>query len=288
MSTVRGAVEKVEEVRQAPTVATLIRQTIEKQTPALQAVLPKSLDPERFSRLVLTAVKATPDLVRCFDTPQGQTSVLLAAMQLATVGLEPNTATQDAWLLPRRRNGVWECQASYGYRGLLKLARRSGEIQSVFAEVVRVGDAFECRRDLDGDVLRHTKSDEAEEGRDLTHAYAVVRYLNGGRDFVLLSRSTVEAHRAMSDSWKGKGREFSPWTKWPEEMWKKTALRQLAKTMPLQAEADHAIGTDERTLSMTDGTIVASYEVSDSDDDAPEIEAAQGELPPAEIVTDAR
>lgn len=286
MSTVRGAVEKVEEARQAPTVATIIRETIQRQTPALQAVLPKGLDPERFSRLVLTAVKATPDLMRCFDTPQGQTSVLLAAMQLATVGLEPNTATQDAWLLPRRRNGVWECQASYGYRGLLKLARRSGEIKTVYAEVVREGDNFEYRRDLDGDVLRLMPSSEAEEGRALTHAFAMVRYLNGGSDFVVLSRATVEAHRAMSDSWKGKGREFSPWTKWPEEMWKKTALRQLAKTMPLQAEADQAIGVDDRTLSMTDGTIVASYESSaDDDEDDTEVEPQAELMPAAEVVS---
>lgn len=288
MSTVRGAVEKVEEARQAPPLAVLIRETIQKQTPALQQVLPKSLDPERFSRLVLTAVKATPDLVRCFDTVQGQTSVLLSAMQLATVGLEPNTATQDAWLLPRRRNGVWECQPSYGYRGLLKLARRSGQIKTVYAEVVREGDDFEYRRDLDGDVLRYTPSDEIEEGRNLTHAFAVVRYLNGGADFVVLSRAAVEAHRAMSDSWKGKGRDFSPWTKWPEEMWKKTALRQLAKMMPLEAEAEQATMTDERSLSLVDGSIIATYETGD-DSDEPEIETPEQQaelLPAVEVVND--
>lgn len=288
MSTVRGAVEKVEEARQAPPLAVLIRETIQKQTPALQQVLPKSLDPERFSRLVLTAVKATPDLVRCFDTVQGQTSVLLSAMQLATVGLEPNTATQDAWLLPRRRNGVWECQPSYGYRGLLKLARRSGQIKTVYAEVVRQGDTFEYRRDLDGDVLRYTPSDEVEDGRALTHAFAVVRYLNGGADFVVLSRAAVEAHRAMSDSWKGKGREFSPWTKWPEEMWKKTALRQLAKMMPLEAEAEQATMTDERSLALVDGSIIATYETGD-DSDEPEIETPEQQaelLPAVEVVND--
>lgn len=288
MSTVRGAVEKVEEARQAPPLAVLIRETIQKQTPALQQVLPKSLDPERFSRLVLTAVKATPDLVRCFDTVQGQTSVLLSAMQLATVGLEPNTATQDAWLLPRRRNGVWECQPSYGYRGLLKLARRSGQIKTVYAEVVRQGDTFEYRRDLDGDVLRYTPSDEVEDGRALTHAFAVVRYLNGGADFVVLSRAAVEAHRAMSDSWKGTGREFSPWTKWPEEMWKKTALRQLAKMMPLEAEAEQATMTDERSLALVDGSIIATYETGD-DSDEPEIETPEQQaelLPAVEVVND--
>lgn len=288
MSTVRGAVEKVEEARQAPPLAVLIRETIQKQTPALQQVLPKSLDPERFSRLVLTAVKANLDLIRCFDTVQGQTSVLLSAMQLATVGLEPNTATQDAWLLPRRRNGVWECQPSYGYRGLLKLARRSGQIKTVYAEVVREGDDFEYRRDLDGDVLRYTPSDEIEEGRNLTHAFAVVRYLNGGADFVVLSRAAVEAHRAMSDSWKGKGRDFSPWTKWPEEMWKKTALRQLAKMMPLEAEAEQATMTDERSLSLVDGSIIATYETGD-DSDEPEIETPEQQaelLPAVEVVND--
>src|SRR5690606_162224 len=126
--------------------ATYVRQIIDRQSDAFRQVLPKHVEPDRFARLVLTAIRATPELMACFETQQGQTSVLLSAMQAAAIGVEPNTPTQEAWLLPRRNKGVWECQLSIGYRGMLKLARRSGTIKTIFAEVVRERDHFHWSR----------------------------------------------------------------------------------------------------------------------------------------------
>ena len=254
---VRGAVEKAEQAAQSPSLATVVREAIEQQSNAMRMVLPKDHDPERFGRLVLTAVKATPKLMECFSTPQGRTSVLLSAMQLATVGLEPNTATQEAWLLPRKNKGVMECEASIGYRGLLKLARRSGEIKSVYAEVVREHDQFTWGRGLADDELEFRPAD-GDRG-ELTHAFAVVRYMNGGHDFVVLNRAQVEARRESSTSYKF-APNASPWTSHPESMWKKSALRELSKTMPLTSELSTVIAHDEAPLTMTDdGVIQATY-----------------------------
>ena len=262
-----------------PSAAEIVRLAIERQTPALAVVMPKGLDSERFSRLVLTAVKATPQLMECFGTQQGQVSVLLAAMQLATVGLEPNTATQDAWITPRRQRGVMEAQATIGYRGLLKLARRSGDIKTVYAEVVRDGDDFTWSRGLDEDTLVHIPGDD--DTRPLTHAYAVVRYTNGGNDFVVLTRRQIEKRRDMSDSWRNeKGRQYSPWSQWTEAMWCKTALRELAKRMPLTAQAATALNTDEHTLTVDADAGIIPATIHNNDDDTPALE------PPADIDAD--
>ena len=269
VATVRGAVARQEAATGPEPLAVVVRKAIEQQTTAMRAVLPKDHDPERFGRLVLTAVKAAPELMNCFTTDQGRTSVLLAAMQLATVGLEPNTALQEAWLLPRKNKGIWECQASYGYRGLLKLARRSGEIKTVFAGVVRENDDFHFARGIEADEFRHV---EAENDRgEITHAYAIVRYVNGGNDFVVLNWAQLAARRAMSDSWKNESaRPYSPWTKWPEEQCKKTALRVLSKTMPMSADVARAVENDERPLAVDDGVIVATL----IDPETPELEPA--------------
>ncbi len=279
MSNVRAAVAKREEaaVERAaqPSVAQVVRQAIEAQSSAFRTVLPRHVDPDRFARLTLAAIKATPELMQCFRTEQGKTSVLIAAMQAAAVGLEPNTPTQDAWILPRRNKGTWEAQLMIGYRGLLKLARRSGSIETIYAEVVREGDQFEWSRGLDRDVLDHTPGDGTGE---LTHAYAVARYRGGGYSFIVLNRAQVEARRALSDSWRNeKARPYSPWTRWTEAMWRKSAIRALIPYLDLSPDVDRAVALDEKPLHFDDeaGVIeVASTfgELTTGDDEPVDVE----------------
>jgi recombination protein RecT len=263
---IREAVEKVDEVRgNAPAVVTpaqMVRQAIEQQSDAFRAVLPAHVDPDRFSRLVLSAVKSTPDLMRCFETSQGKTSVLLAAMQAAALGIEPNTPTQDGWLLPRKNKGVWEAQLSIGYRGLMKLARRSGAIKTMYAEVVRERDSFRWARGLEEDVLEHVPYDGPEDPGELTHAYAVARFVSGGYSFIVLNRRQIEQRRDMSDSWKNtNARPYSPWSKWPEAMWRKSAIRALMPFLDLSPDAERAVHSDEQPLALSDEGVIEAVSV---------------------------
>lgn len=258
----KAELEKAEPSEPVDSPAAMVRKAIDTQSTAFAAVLPSHVDTDRFARLVLTAVKSTPDLMQCFGTEQGKTSVLLAAMQAAAVGLEPNTPTQDCWLLPRRRNGIWEAQLSLGYRGLLKLVRRSGQIASVHADVVYEADHFHYARGLAVDIFEHVPTENDDPG-PLTYAYAVVRFLNGGYQFVVLNRRQVHARRAMSDSWKNeKARPYSPWTKWEEAMWRKSALRALVPMLDLNTEVAQAIEVDEAPALRLDddGAIEATWD----------------------------
>ena len=268
-----AAIEKAEGPK-PPSLATVVRTAIEKQASAFAAILPAGTDHERFARLVLTAVKATPQLTECFATQQGQTSVLLSAMQAAAVGLEPNTPTQEAWLLPRKNKGVMEAQLSIGYRGYLKLARRSGEVLDIWAEVVKEGDEFDYRLGLER-TLTHVPAPSSERG-DNTHAYAVVRYKDGGLNFVVLDRSEVEARRARSDSFRF-GKDYSPWTTSPDAMWRKSALRALVPYLPLAAQAANVIATDERPIAYDDEAGVIQATAIDPDDEPGEAEVLLGE-----------
>lgn len=237
--------------------AAVVRQAIEQQGARFRAVLPAGFDDARFQNLILTAVKAKPGLMECFTTEPGRVSVLLAAMQAAEIGLEPDTPLQEAWLLPRRNNGHMECQLSIGYRGYIKLARRSGEIKSLRANVVRVGDEFRYGYGLEEDILDHTPAPSADRG-ELLYAYAVARYKDGGYDFVVLDRGEVESRRARSDGWKSeKSRPYSPWTTDPAAMWRKSAVRELAKWIPQSAQFARAVDSDERVLTFNDGAIAA-------------------------------
>lgn len=264
--------------------AQMVRVAIERQAEAFQAVLPSVVDPERFGRLVLTAIKGAPDLMECFASHQGQTSVLLAAMQAAAIGLEPNTPTQDCWLLPRRdrRAGTMECQLSIGYRGYMKLARRSGNIETMFAEVVRERDHFVWRRGLAEDVFEHEPAPGTDDDRGpLVAAYAVARYKSGGYSFVVLSAADVEARRAQSDSWKNeRSRPYSPWTKWPSAMWRKSAIRALVPYLDLSADVERAMSSDEARISIDDESGLIDITATPFELDAGEGPAAP---PPADL-----
>lgn len=244
--------------------AVQVREVIERQGTAFSQVLPDTVDPDRFARLVVTAVKATPQLMDCFQTPAGQTSVLLAAMKSAAIGLEPNTELQHAWILPRRNRGTTEAQLSIGYRGYLELARRSGDIKDVYAEVVREGDDFRVSYGLHRD-LQHTPAPAADRG-ELTHAYAVAHFMTGGFAFVVLDREEVEARRDRSDSYRSeKARPYSPWTTSEAAMWRKSAIRALVPYLPLSAEVQRDVAADGARLRLDDedGVIVDGDLVDD-------------------------
>lgn len=253
-----------------------VREVIEQQGSAFSQVLPDTVDPDRFARLVLTAVKATPQLMDCFQTREGQTSVLLAAMKSAAIGLEPNTELQHAWILPRRNRGTTEAQLSIGYRGYLELARRSGDIKDVYAEVVREGDEFRVVYGLHRD-LQHTPAPADQRG-DLTHAYAVAHFVSGGFAFVVLDREEVESRRDRSDSYKSeKARPYSPWTTSESAMWRKSAIRALVPYLPLSAEVQRDVAADGARLRIEDGGVVIDGDEVDDDVSlpAPAVTAAE-------------
>lgn len=267
---VRAAVEKKEQAAKAPSLSSVVNQAVERQGASLKALLPRGQEAVRFQNLVLTAVKSTPDLMQCFATREGEVSILLAVRQAAVIGLEPNTPLQEAWLLPRKNQGTMEAQLMIGYKGLLKLARRSGLVRSVRAEVVHEQDDFHYQLGLHPDI--HHVPAVGDRG-ELTHAYAVVEYRDDALDFRVLDKAEVERHRAKSDSWRNeRARPYSPWTVWPEAMWRKTALRAVLSMAPLTADAAEALERDERVLTFVD-------------DDVVEVGEATAELPPADLET---
>lgn len=225
-------------------------------TARFQAVLPRGFDFARFQNLVLTAVRSKTQLIECFATEAGKVSLLLAVLQSATLGLEPDTPLQEAWLLPRKIKGVQQCQLSVGYVGLIKLARRSGEVKTIYAEVVHEADDFTWRLGTDP-TIEHVPA-EGDRGK-LTHAYAVVRYKDDGFNFVVLSEADVHLRRAQSDSWKQdqkNGTNYSPWSQHADAMWRKSAVRALRPYLPLTAQVAQVMDRDEALIAFTDdGTL---------------------------------
>lgn len=86
---------------------------VNQMLPAIKRALPGVMTPERFTRIVLTALSSNPELQQC--TPESFCGAMMTAAQL---GLEPNTPLGQAYLIPYRNNrkGVVECQFQLGSR----------------------------------------------------------------------------------------------------------------------------------------------------------------------------
>lgn len=180
---------------------------------------------------MLTEFRKTPALLNC-----DQKSLFGAILQCAALGLEPGGALGHCYLLPYGRT----CQLIIGYRGMIDLARRSGQIISLYAYVVHEKDDFNYKLGLYPDI-EHVPSSEADPG-PVTHVYAVAKLKDGGVQFEVMSRAEIEAVRARS-----KAGRSGPWvTDW-DAMAKKTVIRRLFKYLPVSIEAARATEIDERS-----------------------------------------
>ena len=235
--------------------------------------LPSVMTPERFARIATTAVTQNPDLAKC--TPSSFMGALLQACQL---GLEPNTPLGQAYLIPYNngRAGNKECQFQIGYKGLIELAHRSGELKSIESHVVYNNDVFEFEYGLEP-KLKHIPTQEADKG-DVVWVYAVYHLVNGGYGFEVMSKADINAHRNKFS----KAKNSPAWTNSWDEMAKKTVVKKALKYAPLKSDFQRAITSDEATVNMVqadDGEvdlIQAEYTVEeDVAEETPQKEAQE-------------
>lgn len=201
----------------------------------IKKALPSVITPERFTRMVLSAISVNPKLGSC--TPN---SFLGAMMSAAQLGLEPNTPLGQAYILPYMNKGVLEAQFQIGYKGLIDLAYRSGEVEVIQAHVVYENDEFECNYGLEP-TLRHVPA--AKDRGEPIKVYAMFKTKSGGFGFEVMSMDDVRSHAAKYS--KAYNTSFSPWKTSFEEMAKKTVLKKCLKFAPLKSDFVRGIVQDE-------------------------------------------
>lgn len=204
--------------------------------------LPSVITPDRFTRMVLSAISATPKLQDC--SPK---SFLGAMMNAAQLGLEPNTPLGQAYILPYKNKDTLEAQFQIGYKGLIDLAYRSGEVELVQAHIVYANDDFECEYGLDP-KLSHKPAD-TDRGEPIK-VYAVFKTKSGGYGFEVMSMEDVRKHAAKYS--KAYGSAYSPWKTNFEEMAKKTVLKRVLKYAPLKSDFVREVAQDETIKSNVD------------------------------------
>lgn len=234
-----------------------VQDLVKQMMPEIKKSLPATITPERFTRIVLSAISTTPQLAAC--TPK---SFLGAMMTAAQLGMEVNTPLGQCYLIPYKNHGVDEVQFQLGYKGLMDLAYRSGEVQTVSAQTVYENDEFEYELGLEPKLVHKP----ARENRGApVYYYAIFRTKSGGYSFEVMSIADIIAHRDKFSKAANKG--FSPWSGNFDEMAKKTVLKRVLKYAPMATDFHRAASADETIKT----------EISDDMFSVPD-ETIQGEL----------
>lgn len=254
-------------------VAKTVSDMLVKNKAKIADALPKGFNYGRMVKIVSNAVSTTPKLMEC--TPL---SIFMACVQGACMGIEPNGPLAHGYLVPfnnkKKINGkdTWVHEAKFmpSYRGLINLARFSGSVSSIYAEVIRENDEYEIKRGTENTLHHPIKL--GDRGNAIAY-YAVMVDKDGNVDFEVMELNDIEHIRAKS-----KAKDFGPWKTDYDEMAKKTVLKRLLKRSPMSIEdqaLSKAINADHKA-SMGDDDVI------DFDIDLKDVEMPKTLSPPIE------
>ena len=202
---------------------------IEKSKPQFELAAPKGANVDRNVRALVTLVKSTPALQKCDPA-----SLMSCAMRVMDLGLELNSALSQVYIIPYGQ----VAQLQISYKGMLALAKRSGEISNVTAREVYSNDVFSFSYGMEDSLIHEPKLTDRGE---LVAVYAIAKFKDGLSQFEVMSVEEVEKVRATS-----KMKNSTPWTLHYGEMARKTVIRRLFKYLSISVEMNEAIGLDEQ------------------------------------------
>jgi len=230
--------------------------------PQMELALPKHLNVDRMTRLVLTAFSTSPKLAEC--TPHSVAASIMTASQL---GLEPGVNGQG-YLIPYKDT----CTFVPGWKGLVDLANRGGRC-TVWTGAVYKGDDFDYQLG-DNPFARHRPGDSEESFESLQFVYAIGRIK--GQDVPVIevwTRDKVMRHLKKFNKVGGKHYALKDDMLNFEMYARKIPLLQVLKYMPQSIELTAAMvasnaAEEGRTINIDGATWVTTENPSDQQDGA--------------------
>lgn len=187
--------------------------------------MPRGFDANRFAVGLLNAISKNKDLLACAPN-----KVLVSAYDAAKRGLSIDPAHGEAYLSIYKDTPT----LIVGYKGLLKLVRRSGEITRIAAYPVYENDAFEYQDGTES-FVRHVPTWDAR-GR-LLGFWGIAVFKDGTQHIDRMSVAEVNAIRDKSSSYAyAKDKANTIWGKHYNEMGCKTLIRKMSKVLPIEID----------------------------------------------------
>lgn len=209
------------------------------------------ITPERFLRLTQMVVYQAPLLQQC-----RRDTILRSIIEASARGFELGT---DAHLVPYKTKHGYECQLIPDYRGLRKTVLRSGRVTRMKAGVVFQGEEYVWEEGGDNERFEYKPKADLKGNEKILFAWARAWLADGTTQFCIVRE--FEVMRAKEAS-RGSGSQYSPWNKYPDRMWAKTALRRLCNELgDLGEEVGAAMATDNGSYHFGKGMPPPSPEV---------------------------
>ncbi len=199
----------------------------------LPDLLPKGTSPERFAAVTMLAIAKDPKLEECEPT-----SIIMAALEAAQVGLEPTGAHGGAHIVgfktnvaPKGQPARYETRAQliYDYRGVQHLVRDGGggEVKAV---VVYEGDYFKVIEGTGGVArIEHEPAFETTDPAKIRFIYAYP--LDHPDKFEVMTKAQIDGVRARS-----KSANNGPWVTDYAQQGRKTVIKRLSNYLELKPE----------------------------------------------------
>ena len=261
--------------------------------------LPQHLNANAMLRTFVQAVTRTPLLMKV-ETRQA----IGAFLTLSQLGLMPNNALGEAYLIPFARNKWnpatrqrelqgYDLTVIIGYKGYLSLAFRSGLVGAVHSDVVYPGDEFDYVYGSRQNLAHRPTGNHPDDALP-THAYSVAHLTGaaaGEPPFrvmpwteILRTRNGSQGYQAalaMKENAETKGWKLpagyteTPWVKHIIPMAMKTAFLRLSTWIPRSLELAGAAAIDEagdRGARVNFGSVLEGGTVVDQTIDITEAE----------------
>lgn len=192
----------------------VLRERLQQRESELKAAL-VDIPVDTFIRAFITSATITPEIQAC-----SWSSIWISLMRACRDGLLPDGV--EGAVIPFKSTAQWLPM----YQGLLRRFRRSGQFKTIMADLVRQDEEFHYYVDETGPHFRHVPGDRFDA--PIVKIYATATTKDGGFFITVLTKAEADKIKNMSRA----TREDAPWKLWPEEMYKKTALRRLSKVLP--------------------------------------------------------
>lgn len=200
----------------------------------------------QFVTTLATMVGSNPALNEC-----DRASLMGCALKATSMNLPIDQNLGMAYIIPYKNKGVAQAQMQIGYKGLIQLAQRSGQILSINSVEVKEGE-FKGRDMLGEPIIEWLPEDE-RVNKNTVGYIAGIRLVNGFTKIIYWTIAEIEKHaQRYSQAYryaKKSGQKDAIWIEGFDSMAKKTLLKALiGKYAPMTTELQEAIKSDQAVI----------------------------------------
>lgn len=205
--------------------------------PKLKTNLPPNITPEKFLSVTRIALLKNPKLLDL-----DRQSLINAALECSADGLVPD-GREAAFV--EFKGKVKHMPMVYG---IIKKIRQSGEVSIVSSHVIHENDRFRYWVDENGaQVLFEPDFFSPVRGQPIG-AFAMAKLKDGDLAVEPMTKDQILDVKNVSPA---ANSSYSPWNgPFELEMWRKTVIRRLAKSLPMSNEAQVTVDRDDEIFEM--------------------------------------